>query len=198
VATVIQETNPPGRPRDAAVDQLIIEAAQRQLANVGFAQMSIESVAAEAGVSRPTLYRRWKSKEDLATAAIAALQIPKPPPAQDDVWSAVEAELVHFRRSLERPNGMSMIGMVLLEEHRMPELAAMFRSRLIEPRRQRMTALLRTGIGQGEIREGADIGTAVASAIGSFYAHYIATGSVPKGWERKTISFLRQGLGGAL
>jgi AcrR family transcriptional regulator len=194
VAIVAQESNPPGRPRDRAVDQLIIEAAQRQLANVGFAQMSIESVAAEAGVSRPTLYRRWKSKEDLATAAIAALQISSPPPAKDDVWSAVEAELVHFRLSLERPNGMSMIGMVLLEEHRMPELAAMFRSRLIEPRRQRMTALFRAGIDRGEIPAGADIGTAVASAIGSFYAHYIAAGSVPKNWERKTVSFLRTAL----
>jgi AcrR family transcriptional regulator len=194
MAFMEQESKPQGRPRDGTVDRLVIEAAQRQLANVGFAQMTIESVAAEAGVTRPTLYRRWKSKEDLATAAIAALQISKPPPAKDDVWSAVEAELVHFRRSLERPNGMSMIGMVLLEERRVPELAAMFRSRLIEPRRQRMTALLLHGIERGEIPAGADIGTAVASAIGSFYAHYIATGAVPKNWERKTILFLRQAL----
>jgi AcrR family transcriptional regulator len=194
---VAQKSKSPGRPRDHAVDQHILEATQRQLANVGFAQMSFESVAAEAGVSRPTLYRRWKSKEDLATAAIAALQIPSPPPVKDDVWSAIEAELVHFRRSLERPNGMSMIGMVLLEEHRLPELAGMFRSRLIEPRRQRMTSLLRDGILTGEIPVGADIGTAVVAAIGSFYAHYIATGAVPKNWERKTISFLRQALVGA-
>jgi AcrR family transcriptional regulator len=189
-----QESKPQGRPRSETVDRLILEAAQRQLANVGFAQMTIESVV-EAGVTRPTLYRRWKSKEDLATAAIAALQISSPPPTKDDVWSAVEAELVHFRRSLERPNGMSMIGMVLLEEHRVPELAALFRSRLIEPRRQRMTALLRNGIERGEISAGADVGTAVASAIGSFYAHHIATGAVPKNWERKTILFLRQALG---
>ncbi len=191
---VVSELKLVGRPRDASVDQAILAAAQRQLAEVGFAQLSIESVALEAGVTRPTIYRRWKNKEDLATAAIATLQISKPLVTGDDVWDAVEAELVHFRRSLERPNGMSMIGMVLLEEHRLPELGALFRSRLVEPRRQRMTALFKRGIKTGEIPVGADIGTAVAAAIGSFYAHYIATGSVPKNWENKTIAFLRKAL----
>ncbi len=187
-------TKSAGRPRDEGADRAIIEAAQRQLADVGFAQMSIESVAAEAGVTRPTVYRRWKSKDDLATAAIAALQIPAPAPEKDDTWSAIESELVHFRRSLERPNGMSMIGMVLLEEGRMPELAALFRRRIVEPRRQRLTALFRQGIARGEIPEGADVATAVAAAIGTFYAHYIATGAVPRNWERKTMAMLRAAL----
>jgi AcrR family transcriptional regulator len=186
--------NSVGRPRDESADRAIIVAAQRQLADVGFAQMSIESVATEAGVTRPTVYRRWKSKEDLATAAIAALEIASPAPAKDHTWSAIEAELVHFRRSLERPNGMSMIGMVLLEERRVPELAALFRQRLVEPRRQRLTALFREGIDRGEIAAGADVATAVAVAIGTFYAHYIATGSVPKNWERKTVAMLRTAL----
>ncbi len=183
-----------GRPRDESVDRAIIAAAQRQLADVGFARMSIESVAVEAGVTRPTVYRRWKTKEDLATAAIAALQIPSPAPAKDDTWSAIESELVHFRRSLERPNGMSMIGMVLLEERRVPELAALFRQRLVEPRRQRLTALFRQAADRGEIAPGADVATAVAAAIGTFYAHYIATGSVPKSWERKTVAMLQAAL----
>jgi AcrR family transcriptional regulator len=188
----VSAAKPAGRPRDESVDRAILAAAQRQLADIGFAEMSVESVALEAGVTRPTLYRRWKSKEDLATAAIASLQISKPEPAGDDMWSCVEAELVHFRKSLERPNGMSMIGMVLLEEQRLPELAALFRARLVEPRRQRLTSLFRKGMKAGEIPEGSDISTAVTAAIGSFYAHYIETGSVPKNWERKSITLLRQ------
>jgi AcrR family transcriptional regulator len=183
-----------GRPRDENVDALVIAAVQRQLGDVGFAQMSIESVAAEAGVTRPTIYRRWPTKEDLATAAIAALQIPKPVSVAADTWSAIRAELVHFRRSLERPNGMSLVGMVLLEERRVPDLAALFRTRLVEPRRARLAALFREGIDRGEIRADADVNGAVAMAIGSFYAHYIATGAVPKGWERSTIAMLRNAL----
>ncbi len=183
-----------GRPRDELADAAILSAAQRQLAGVGYAQMSIESVAAEAGVTRPTVYRRWKTKEDLAIAAIAALQISRPTPGAADTWSAVEAELVHFRRSLERANGMSMIGTVLLEEQRVPELAALFRSRLVEPRRKRMTMLLRQGIERGEIRPDADTQTAVNMTLGSFYAHYIASGRVPKRWERDAVAMLRKAL----
>ncbi len=183
-----------GRPRDESADLAIIAAAQRQLADVGFAQMSIESVAVEAGVTRPTVYRRWKTKEDLATAAIAALQIPRPASTPGDTWSAIKAELTHLRRGLERPNGMSMIGTVLLEERRVPELAALFRSRLVEPRRQRLTQMFQQGVERGEIRADADVPTAVAMAIGSFYAHYISTGKVPRGWERDTLAMLRQAL----
>lgn len=190
----MMDPKPAGRPRDTSVDSAILAAAQRQLADVGFAAMTVESVALEAGVTRPTLYRRWSSKEDLATAAIACLQISYPPPSKADLWSRVESELVHFRRSLERPNGMSMIGMVLLEEKRMPNLAALFRSRLVEPRRQRLLGLFREGIAKGEIPPDSDIATAVTVAIGSFYALYLATGSVPKNWERKTIAFLRRAL----
>lgn len=184
----------PGRPRDESADRAILAAAQRQLADVGFSRMSIESVAAEAGVTRPTVYRRWRTKEDLATAAISTLEIPRPAAARDDTWAAVEAELVHFRRSLERPNGMSMIGMVLLEEQRVPELAALFRERVVEPRRARLADLLRRGIDRGEIPADADITTAVATAIGSFYALHLASGAVPRSWERKTVAFLRRAL----
>jgi AcrR family transcriptional regulator len=180
-----------GRPRDASLDAAVIAATQRQLADVGFAQMSIEAIATEAGVTRPTLYRRWSTKEDLAIAAIAALVIDRPAAATDDTWGSVRAELVHFRRSLERPNGMSMIGMVLLEEQRLPRLAALFRSHLVEPRRARLIAMLRAGIERGDVRRDADLPVAVAAAIGSFYAHYIATGSVPKNWERTTLKMLR-------
>jgi AcrR family transcriptional regulator len=184
-----------GRPRNESADRAILAAAQRQLADVGYAQMSIEAVASEAGVTRPTIYRRWSDKQELAIAAVAALQIARPETPTDDMWSAIEAELVHFRRSLERPNGMSLLGMVLLEEGRQPDLAALFRERLVEPRRQRLSALFRRGVDRGELVRDADISAAVAMTIGSFYAHYIATGKVPKNWEKKTIALLRRALG---
>ena len=184
-----------GRPRDEAADAAIILAAQRQLADVGFAQMSIESVAAEAGVTRPTVYRRWSTKEALAVAAIAALTIDRPAPRRKDMWGAIEAELVHFRRALGRPNGMSMIATVLLEEGRVPQLASLFRDRLVEPRRRRLAALFEAGIERGEIDADADVATAVSMAIGSYYAHVIATGTVPRKWEKDVLAMLRRALG---
>jgi AcrR family transcriptional regulator len=60
-----------GRPRDERVTQAITEAALRQLQDEGYARLSMESVASEAGVARATVYRRFKDKADLVTAAIA-------------------------------------------------------------------------------------------------------------------------------
>ena len=63
---------PPGRPRDERATRAITEAALRQLAEHGYARISMESIASEAGVARATVYRRYRDKADLITAAIAA------------------------------------------------------------------------------------------------------------------------------
>jgi AcrR family transcriptional regulator len=60
-----------GRPRDERVTRAITEAALRQLLDEGYRRLSMESVASEAGVARATVYRRFKDKADLVTAAIA-------------------------------------------------------------------------------------------------------------------------------
>jgi AcrR family transcriptional regulator len=52
----------PGRPPDREADARIIAAAQKLLATEGFTRMSIEAVAAESGVAKTTIYRRWPSK----------------------------------------------------------------------------------------------------------------------------------------
>ena len=60
-----------GRPRSEEADRAILEAALTLMARDGYARMSVDAVAAEAGVSKPTLYLRYPSKAALATAALA-------------------------------------------------------------------------------------------------------------------------------
>ena len=62
----------PGRPREEATEQAITLAARQVLADRGVARMSMEHVAAQAGVAKSTLYRRWPSKVELAVHAVAA------------------------------------------------------------------------------------------------------------------------------
>lgn len=61
----------PGRPREAATERAITAAARAVLADRGVARMSMEHVAAQAGVAKSTLYRRWPSKVELAVHAVA-------------------------------------------------------------------------------------------------------------------------------
>lgn len=59
-----------GRPRSAAADAAILTAALELLIEVGIAGMSMDDVAARAGVSKATIYRRWESKEALVLDAL--------------------------------------------------------------------------------------------------------------------------------
>src|SRR5260370_41999435 len=59
-----------GRPRDAAVDEAIILATRDRLARDGYSRMTIGDIVADAGVTRPTLYRRWENKFDLVVDAL--------------------------------------------------------------------------------------------------------------------------------
>src|SRR5690242_20863128 len=61
---------PGGRPRDAALDEAIILATRERLVRDGYSLMTIGDIAADAKVSRPTLYRRWSTKFDLVVDAL--------------------------------------------------------------------------------------------------------------------------------
>ena len=60
-------------PRGAPVVQAVIRATFEELAEVGFAALSIDDVAKRAGVNKTTVYRRWPTKEALVTTALLAL-----------------------------------------------------------------------------------------------------------------------------
>ncbi|WP_409180191.1 TetR/AcrR family transcriptional regulator [Amycolatopsis sp. VS8301801F10] len=73
------ETSGVGRPRDARRDAAMHEAALALLTEVGYDQLSIESVAARAGVAKTTIYRRYRDKAALVAAAVEQRQTSAPP-----------------------------------------------------------------------------------------------------------------------
>jgi AcrR family transcriptional regulator len=164
----------PGRPRSAGVDEAILAAALAELGERGYARMSVDAVAARAGVSKPTVYLRHPTKADLATAAIASMRIRPRPAPTDDVRADLVAHLRLLRAGLERPNGMTMLGTVLAEERETPELLALFRERLVAPRRRELRAVLEAARARGELRADANLEVAVTALVGAFFARYLA------------------------
>ena len=61
-----------GRPRDSGREAEILEVVASLLAERGYEAVTFEEVARRAGASKPTLYRRWKSKRDMVVAALKA------------------------------------------------------------------------------------------------------------------------------
>lgn len=183
-----------GRPRDPAVDVAILEATQRQLAAEGYSRMSVAAIAADAGVTKPTIYRRWPSKADLATAALAHLQRQVPPPRTGVTRDDLCAILRNFQATLLRPNGMAMVGTLLVEERHAPELIELFRERVLRPRRGMLRTVLEQARQNDELQPDANIEAAVNLLIGSYYARYLTGDGLPDDWPEQIVGVLWAGI----
>jgi AcrR family transcriptional regulator len=187
-------TRAPGRPRAPATDERILDATYRLLAQHGYVRMSMDAVAVEAGVTKPTIYRRWPAKIDLAMAALVAYCDTSRPAIVGDTRADLVAEMEHFRRAIARPYGMSLLGTVLAEEHETPELLAAFRENLVVPRRRALRAILEAAQARGELRAGADVDLAANMLVGAFYAQYLAGSPFASDWSEKLVATLLAGL----
>ncbi len=184
----------PGRPRDPEVNKAILKAALRQLAHDGYARMSMDAVASEAGVTKPTVYRRWSSKADLATAALAELQGDERHPSTGSAASDLRVILSSLQRTLFRPDGLAIIGAVMVEERHTPELITLFRERVVHPRRAMLRHVLEKAEARGDLRPDADIDAAVTMLIGSFYAHCLTGDKMPRTWARRIVNTVWNGI----
>lgn len=186
-ATALRPKPSPGRPRDPSLDIAILDAAENQLLERGYGGMSIESVARAAGTTVPSLRRRYRDKPALVGAVIDSMRIA---PLTDDDGAPREralAILENFRYNLSRPHSMAMLGSLLAEEDRHPELIGRFRDRLVTPRRTMLAAALASGVQAGELAAQIDLDATVSLLIGSFYAIYVSRGRVPKDWPERVL-----------
>ncbi|MCX6590731.1 MAG: TetR/AcrR family transcriptional regulator [Acidobacteria bacterium] len=187
-------TTKPGRPRDDEAEQRILDVTLDHLSRFGYSRMSIDGIAQAAQVSKPTIYRRWPGKEDLAVAAVARLQVSEPPVTGDDTVTALTAILTNFRRSLLRPRGMALLGTVLAEEEHAPRLITLFRERIVSPRRAMLRTVLERAAARGELQPEADLDAAVAMLVGSFYARYLAGQPIKPDWPARVVALVWPGL----
>lgn len=173
-----------GRPRDPALDQAILSAGARQLGELGYARMSLESVAAAAGTSVPSLRRRYRSKAELAAAVIGSLRAEDLPAGAPSPRAHALAILENFDRNLRATPALAILGSLLAEEERHPELLRLFKARLVEPRR----ALLRRALAAGGLPDSTDLDALTSMLIGSFYGRYLTTAGIPDNWPDRVLS----------
>jgi AcrR family transcriptional regulator len=150
-----------GRPRNPETDARITAAAAELMLERGFDKTTVDEVAARAAVGKATVYRRWRSKDDLAVAAMASLfasEIPEP-----DTGS-IRGDLTEsYRRALEfvnSPAGARFVRMSVGESIRDERIAALYRSS-VERREEQSRRTIKQAINRGEVRADADVDAAV-------------------------------------
>jgi len=113
--------------------------------------MSLESVATAAATSVPSVRRRYANKVQLVAAVIDSLRDAPLPPAAGSPRADARAILRDFNRTLLRDNALTIVGSLLAEEHRHPELLQRFKARLVESRRGLLRQALAAGGSAGQL-----------------------------------------------
>ncbi len=185
----------PGRPRDPETDEAILEAALRVIATDGYSRMTMDKVAAGAGVSKPTIYLRYGSKEDLATAAVAYLRVEQAPQHDGDLRLNLIEQLRHFRGTYERLSGMSVLGTALVEEHNTPEFMELWRERVSIPYHRLLREILENARRRGEIDAGVDLEMVIDMMLGAYYARYLSGEPFPDDWPQSVVDAVLKSLG---
>jgi AcrR family transcriptional regulator len=167
---------PPGRPRDPEVDEAILGATLTVLAGRGFAGLTTDRVAAAAGVSKATIYRRWRSKDDLLVAAAQTLarQVPTP-----DTGS-LRDDLTRIARGLStvfaRPGTAQLVAALVERMLHDDRLAEVLRSGFLTERRDAARTALERGRARGEVRPDIDLEVAVDLLAAPFYYRELVSG----------------------
>jgi AcrR family transcriptional regulator len=141
-----------GRPRSAEAEQAILDATLRMLGTQGVAGTTIEGVAADAGVGKTTIYRRWPTKADLILAAISNIVPPGDPPDTGTMAGDMAALADTQRRRLAGSGLSGIVPRVLAESMGDPELHQDFVDRVVNPFRDMLRLFIQRGIDRGELR----------------------------------------------
>lgn len=169
-----------GRAPDRRSDRArvaVLHAADDLLVERGYAGVTIEGIAARAGVAKQTIYRWWPSKfeilmDTLLEDAAGALEIPDTGTVDGDLQE-------HLRRLAEflsaEPAGQVMLALIGQAQHD-AEVARAFQQRFLDERRALDRTILERGVGRGELRGDTDLDLAIDMIYGPLYHRVLLTG----------------------
>jgi AcrR family transcriptional regulator len=143
-----------GRPRDPSRDGVIRAAILRLLAEVGYGALTMDAVAAEAGVGKATIYRRWRTKQDLVVDTISDLNRELAvPPDTGSVESDLKALTDSMRSVITGPTGAATLSLLSTMPHQ-SALAKAFQDGPLAVWRNAFAEVWERAEARGEVRPG--------------------------------------------
>ena len=167
------EKRPPGRPRSEEARLSILRTTLEVLSETGFSNLTIEEIAARAGVGKATVYRWWPDKAALVADAFAGstvsnLHFPDTGSVETDMSQQMRQLIKVFRG----PKGR-IVSAILAAGQSDKTLITAFRQRFLLPRRREAYATLDRGIARGELRKNVDRDLLLDSLYGPIYMRFL-------------------------
>jgi AcrR family transcriptional regulator len=188
---------PRGRPRSQQARRAILQATHELLAEGGVSSVTIEGIAARAGVGKPTIYRSWPNAHAVAMAALMESHAPGTPAKTESAsgLEALRAQLHEAARMFGTPLGRSVTLMIAAAEQE-TELSKAFRNHFILARRNEARAFLTSAMSNGEIRRDLDTDTALDLIYAPvFYRLLMGHAPLTPRFMDEVLNLALQGLG---
>ena len=139
-----------GRPRSVQADQAILDATRAILIRDGYAGLTMAGIAAEAGVSSATLYRRYQCRDDLVVASMAEQDAESSIPDTGDIAEDLAILVSNSVRRFRGDKGQLVLSLVA-ESNRNPALIESLRARLSTQRRSEVREVFARAVERGQI-----------------------------------------------
>lgn len=164
-----------GRSEDAR--QAVLEAADDLLTERGFADLTIEGIAAAAGVAKQTIYRWWNSKTDILMDALLQDAAQHLTPADHgDLREDLRDHLGRLALFLTRSDPGAVCRALIGQAQHDPAFATVFRTRFLSEQRERDRLPLDRAIARGQLAPGTDVPADVDQLVGPVYYRVLVTG----------------------
>ena len=162
-----------GRPRSIQAQQAILAATLSSLAAEGFDAMSVDAIAAKAGVGKQTIYRWWPSKEALVIDAIKSLQQTHDPVIE--TGSLRNDFLVMATNTFQtwcKPEVRGLALNLLAMMTTYPHIYQAFHEQVIAPRMEQLAQMIRRAQARGDVRQ--DLGASeIIGLLGGPFWYYL-------------------------
>ncbi|MFF5333500.1 TetR/AcrR family transcriptional regulator [Streptomyces sp. NPDC013181] len=167
-------TSPSSLRRSESSRRATLQAALDLCTERGYGRVTIEGIAARAGVSKKTIYRWWPSKSAILLEAFTEMLVSATPFIDTgDIAKDLRTHLTGAVAVLGVPPFGPAYAGILSELHHDDELAETVRTQLIEPRFEEAVGRLRSAQEQGQIPAGADLRLAVEMLYGPLYYRHV-------------------------
>lgn len=170
------DKRPPGRPRSQVSREAILAAALTLVTEVGYGGLTMDGIAARAGVGKQTIYRWWASKADVlleAGAAKAELHVPV-----TDHGSYREDLRAFLEASYEMANHSQLAGLLralMAEAQISADFGDRFRVAFLERRRESLAVITDRARARGDLPEQPAAGTVADIVFGTIWYRVLAT-----------------------
>lgn len=181
--------------RSARVQLAVLKATLDLLLENGYERLSFQFIAERAGVHETSLYRRWKSKEQLVIDAISN-QVANDVPIPDT--GALRSDLIqlleYLRLFLQSPSGRVIVQLAIVSRHT-PEICTWHEAYWRDRRAQLLRPLFERAIHRGELAADTDLQLVCEMLMGALYVRaFVLNQSLDETLPESIVNLLYSGL----